>query len=235
MRALPFVKALSPSPSQRDAGIAMVCALAALLLASLAPIAGLLLLTVLAAAALMTRRTPMRWRPDAFAWGGLIVAAAAAGAAGAPGLVGCLFCWLLADSARAAIRRSAAMSGAGPHPLSERLPLLLVAAFAGLLVAASAPHVVLGLPLDLPHPPSGLMTIFGVAYALAAVDWIVRILARWRLGENRPAPVAFDASFHVVILAGFVLSPDVSAGVIALVAYRMALAIDRKAKALAAV
>jgi hypothetical protein len=79
------------------------------------------------------------------------------------------------------------------------------------------------------------MTIFGVAYALAAVDWIVRILARWRLGENRPAPVAFDASFHVVILAGFVLSPDVSAGVIALVAYRMALAIDRKAKALAAV
>lgn len=234
MRALPFVKALSLSLPQLHAGMAMACALAALFLASLAPIAGVLLLAALAAAALMTRRAPMRWRPDALAWGGMIAAAAAAAAAGAPGLVGCLFCWFLADCAKAAISRSAAMTGAGSHPLSERLPLILVAAFACLLVAAAAPHVVMGLPLDLPHPPSGLITILGVAYALAAVDWLVRVLARWRLGENGPAPVACDASFHMVILAGFVLSSDVSAGVTALVAYRIAMAMDLQAKALAA-
>ena len=240
MRALPFLQAhpilqgLKASASLRDTAAATGAALTALIVAILTPIGGLLLLAGLAAGALMATAPRLSWRPDRLAWGGLIAAAAAGAAAGAPGFVGGLFCWFLADSARAAVRRSAACAGAAPYPVSERLPLILVAVFAALLVAAAAPHVVMGLPLDLPHPPMALMVGVGVAYALCAVDAVVRVLARWRLGESRPAQVAADASFHVVVLAGFVLSADVSAGVVALIAYRLTLAIGLRPRAFAA-
>lgn len=235
MRVLPFVQALNASPAQRDSLAAAGAALVALAVSMAAPVAGLLVLAGLVAAALMSNRPVAAWRPDRLAWGGLMVAAAAGAAAGAPGFVGGLFCWFLADSARAAVRRSAVFAGAAPQRISERLPLMCVAAFAGLLVAAAAPHVVMGLPLDLPHPPMALIVAAGVAYALTAVDWLVRILARWRLGESRPSQTAADASFHAVILAGFVLSNDVSAGVVALIAYRLTLAIPLRRQAPAAV
>jgi hypothetical protein len=235
MRVLPFVQALKASPAQREQLAAAGAALVALAVSLAAPIAGLLVLAGLVAAALMSNRPRPSWRPDRLAWGGLIVAAAAGVAAGAPGFVGGLFCWFLADSARAAVRRSAIYAGAAPPRLSERLPLILVAVFVGLLVAAAAPHVVMGLPLDLPHPPLALIIAAGVAYALTAVDWLVRILARWRLGESRPSQVAADAAFHAVVLAGFVVSNDVSAGVVALTAYRLTLAVSLRREVLAAV
>jgi hypothetical protein len=163
-------------------------------------------------------------RIDRLALIGLAASAGGAAAAGLAGAVGALFCWYVVDAARQQARVSRATT-AGTQTRSEALHLWLAAMFAILIVAASAPHMVMGVPLDLPRPPSQLIIAAGLAYSIAVVDWIVRALARWRLGENPWAAFTGEAALHLALLTAFAICADVSAGVTGLVAYRLCLAL----------
>jgi hypothetical protein len=193
----------------------------ALASALIAPALGLLVLAALAALALTRPHQPVAWRLGAFEICGLVAVISAAVAAGLAGATGAAFVWFVADAARACLRDARGI-GAGAHGFrGERVAVFLAAGFAILMVAASAPHVVMGLPLDLPHPPANLIVLVGVAYSLAVADWLLRVLARWRLGEGALAPAMDAACFHMLLLIGFVASSDASAGLAALMAYRM--------------
>jgi hypothetical protein len=187
----------------------LAIAMAAMGAALMAPALGLLMLAALAALALAARQPFRTPRLDSLGIVALVAMAAAAAAAGLAGATGVLFVWTVI----AAARRAA---------LGERLVTGLAAAFVICLVAAAAPHVVMGLPLTLPHPPQAAIMILGLAYSLALVDWIVRVLARWRLGEARLVSAVEGAALHAVLLAGFALCPDVSAGMAGLLAFQMA-------------
>jgi hypothetical protein len=191
----------------------------------IAPALGLLALAALGALALAAMEPLRPVRLDGFSLAVCAALAAAAAAVGMAGAIGVLFVWLVLDAARAQLRRLRARPATGQSGLAERLTISLAAGLAICLVAASSPHVVMGLPLVLPHPPAVAILALGLAYSLAVVDWAVRILARWRLGEGDLAPAAEAAAFHAVLLAGFALCPDVSAGVAGLMAYRLAQAV----------
>ncbi len=224
----PVTAAIS-SPHQARSLVSLASALLAMAAAFVAPPMGLLVLAALGALGLVSAEQPIRPRLDALALTGLAALAAAAAAAGFAGATGVMFAWFVMESARSQNRRSRALATLAQGGLAERAAIWLAAAFAILLVAAAAPHVVMGVPLNLPHPPVLAIWATGLFYALSVVDWIVRNLARWRLGEGRLAPVAADATFHIVMLAGFALCPDVSAGLAGLVAYRLGLLLKPEA------
>jgi hypothetical protein len=132
---------------------------------------------------------------------------------------------LLADArwcVQEATRLATSAARPGETRLSARIPIWLTAAYAGLVVAYSAPHMVVGLPLDLPQVPFWAPLGAGVLAALGIGDWMLRRAADWRLGEFAPGPAAHLLSYHVLFLAAYGASFDLSAGVIALVAWRLA-------------
>jgi hypothetical protein len=90
------------------------------------------------------------------------------------------------------------------------------------LVAFTSPHMVAGLPLDLPHVPVWIPLGMGAIAALAFFDWGLRRAADWRLGELAVAPAAHLLTHHAIFLAAFGLTLDVSAGIAALLAWRLA-------------
>jgi hypothetical protein len=82
--------------------------------------------------------------------------------------------------------------------------------------------MIAGLPLDLPHAPFWIPLAFGVIAAGAVFDWGLRRAADWRLGELAAAPALHLLTHHAVFLLAFGLTLDVSAGVVALMAWRLA-------------
>jgi hypothetical protein len=216
-------KVAQPAPviAQLDVfGVAALgLALSAMAAALAAPALGLLVLAGLSAVAMAGGDGGRAIRFDRLALAGCAAVAAAAAAGGLSGATGAAFVWFVVDCARAQGRRA---GSAAAGAMAERLSRWLAAGFAVLLVAAAAPHVVMGLPLNLPHPPSVMILAVGIVYALATADWTVRVLARWRLGEGRLAPALSPLAFHVLLLAGFGLCTDVSAGLVGLIAYRLA-------------
>ena len=94
--------------------------------------------------------------------------------------------------------------------------------FFGLCVVAyTAPHIVAGLPLDLPHVPVWVPATAG-AIALAGVaDWLLRRAADWRLGEVAVAPTVHMLTHHALFVLAFGALFDLSAGVVALAAWRL--------------
>jgi hypothetical protein len=82
--------------------------------------------------------------------------------------------------------------------------------------------MIAGLPLDLPHVPAWVPLALGALAAGAFFDWALARAADWRLGELAPSPAAHLLAHHAVFLLAFGLGLDVSAGIVMLMAWRLA-------------
>jgi len=186
-----------------------------------------LALLALAAMAAWTLIKAASARFDFTALAGPAVAALAVGAfIGLEGAIGVLFVWRLAADARWSVREAQTLARAAGRPAETSRRALahawLTPAYGLALVAYTAPHMIAGLPLDLPHVPVWVPLCVGALAAGAAFDWALRRAADWRLGELAAAPAAHLMAHHIVFLAAFGLMLDVSAGVVALIAWRLA-------------
>lgn len=207
----------------RSAG-ALLIALGAGALAMTAPPVALLVLAVLAAYAMLGRYT---LNVDLMTLAGPALAALAVGAfAGLPGAVGVLFVWRLFADARWSVneaRRLAVAAGRAGEVGFRALAHAWATPLYGLAVVAyTAPHIVAGLPLDLPHAPVLVPAAFAVAAGALVFDWALRRAADWRLGDLAAAPAAHLAAHHALFLLAYGLTMDVSAGLTAMIAWRLA-------------
>jgi hypothetical protein len=82
--------------------------------------------------------------------------------------------------------------------------------------------MVAGLPLDLPHVPILIPLVAGIAAAGAFFDWALQRAADWRLGELAAAPALHLLLHHALFMLAYGLTLDVSAGIVALLAWRLA-------------
>ncbi|MCR6646440.1 MAG: hypothetical protein NVV62_18950 [Terricaulis sp.] len=218
-RALPVVQ---PQLAKAFGPLALACAIGAT--SMLAPHAALLLLAALGAFALMNTRQPQLDLP-ALAGPGL--AALLVGAfAGLAGAIGVLFIWRLYSDARWSVNEARRLNAAAGRPEGASARTLAHAwaspLFGLALVAYTAPHMVAGLPLDLPHIPVWAVLIVGGLAALLVFDWALKCAADWRLGELAAAPAAHLLAHHLMFILAFGLMIDVSAGIVAMIAWRLA-------------
>ncbi|MEJ0060575.1 MAG: hypothetical protein WDM79_13815 [Terricaulis sp.] len=140
--------------------------------------------------------------------------------------IGMIFIWRLFADARWSVREASQLANIAGRP-GEARPIALAHAWLtplyGLaIVAFTAPHMVAGLPLDLPHVPSWVPFTIGVVAGGFVFDWALRRAADWRLGELAPAPAAHLLAHHALFVLAYGLTLDVSAGLVALVAWRLA-------------
>lgn len=218
-RASPLAALLANKPA-----FALVVALSIGALAYVAPTISILALAALAARTLMRADTA---RLDLAGLAGPGFAALLVGAfVGVAGAIGALFVWRMIEDARWSVREARRLAHAAGRPEETTWRALLHAwatPFFGLtLVAFTAPHMVAGLPLDLPHVPIWVPLAAGVLAAGALFDWCLRRAADWRLGELAAAPATHLLTHHIVFLAAFGFAIDVSAGIVALIAWRLA-------------
>lgn len=198
-------------------------ALSAGAVALIAPPAALLVVAALGAHALMRRQAQ---RIDLVALAGPAFATLIVGAfVGLAGAIGVLFVWRLISDTRWSIREAQRLAHAAGRPAEagrKSLAHAWTTPLYGLaLVAYTAPHMIAGLPLDLPHVPFWIPLVFGVIAAGAIFDWALRRAADWRLGELAAAPALHLLTHHAVFLLAFGFMLDVSAGVVALLAWRL--------------
>lgn len=145
---------------------------------------------------------------------------------GLPGAIGTLFVWRLFADTRWSTAEAARLAAAAGRPSETNFKSLAHAWMTPLygltLVAFTAPHMIAGLPLDLPHVPVWVVIGAGVLAAGAVFDWGLRRAADWRLGELASAPASHLLIHHVLFVTAFGLMIDVSAGVVMLLAWRLA-------------
>lgn len=158
---------------------------------------------------------------------GPVIAALIVGAfVGIAGAIGVLFIWRLFADTRWSVNEAARLAMLAGRPAEASWKALAHAWMTPLyglaLVAFTAPHMVAGLPLDLPHVPVWAPLGMGVIAACAFFDWGLRRAADWRLGELAAAPAAHLLTHHALFLVAFGLTLDVSAGIAALLAWRLA-------------
>jgi hypothetical protein len=166
-------------------------------------------------------------RIDWFALLGPALAAFVVGVfVGLPGAIGALFVWRLIADTRWSVSEATRLAAASGRPAETTLKALAHAwttpLYGMMLVAYTAPHMIAGLPLDLPHVPVWLVIGIGVVAVGAAFDWGLQRAADWRLGELAVAPAAHLLTHHIVFVVAFGLMIDVSAGVVMLMAWRLA-------------
>jgi hypothetical protein len=136
-----------------------------------------------------------------------------------------LFVWRLFADARWSISEEARLTLAAGRPQEPwwgiihawATPLLGLA-----VIAYTSPHMVAGLPLDLPHVPFEIVIGAGVIAAIGVFDWLLRVAADWRLGEIAPALAAHQGAHHALFLIAYCAMIDVSAGLLGLIAWRLA-------------
>lgn len=207
----------------RNLGAALA-ALSAGAIAMASPQVAVLVLAALGARALM-RAESVRF--DIAALMGPALAALIVGAfVGLAGAIGVLFVWRMFADTRWSVAEAARLAVAAGRPAETSLKALahawLTPMFGVAIVAFTAPHMIAGLPLDLPHVPIWVPISCGVLAIGAVFDWALRRAADWRLGELAAAPAAHLLAHHVVFLLAFGLMLDVSAGIVALAAWRLA-------------
>ena len=191
-------------------------------IAVLAPLVAFALLAVLAAGALMRAE---RLSVDAAALAGPVLAALIVGSlVGLAAGIGVLFVWRLYADTRWSVAEASRRSHAAGRT-AEASPCSLAhawgtPAFGLALVAYTSPHMVAGLPLDLPHVPVWVPLTIGVIAGTAAIDWALRRAAEWRLGEVATTPALHLAAHHSMFIVAFGLGLDVSAGIVAMAAWR---------------
>lgn len=218
--------ALPTGPAARTSAashFALALAISVGALALFAPPLALLALAALGAHALMRGESV---RIDVAALLGPIVAALIVGALiGLAGGIGVLFVWRMAADTRWSVQEAVRLANAAGRPAETTFKSLahawLTPLYALTLVAYTSPHMVAGLPLDLPHVPAWLPLGAGALAAAGFFDWGLRRAADWRLGELAAAPAAHLLTHHVLFLAAFGLNLDVSAGIVALMAWRL--------------
>lgn len=210
---------------------AMAVALGAGAIALLYPPAAVLVLAALAARVLLSGQAlHFKLMP-------LLAPLAASAGAGAllglPAAIGMLFAWRLWADASWSVREATRLALAAGRPDETTRHALahawLTPAYGFMLVAYTAPHMVAGLPLDLPHVPFWAPLLAGGLAAGALFDHALRRAADWRLGQIAVAPTAHMLAHHTVFLAAFGLMLDVSAGIVALAAWRLAHAVPLRA------
>jgi len=187
------------------------------------PPLALLLVAMLAANVLM--RGDVRF--DVRAMLGPITASLIVGAfVGLAGAIGVLFIWRLYADTRWSVSEAARLATLAGRPVETSWKALAHAWTTPLygltLVAFTAPHMVAGLPLDLPHVPVWVPIAAGLAAVASVFDWGLRRAADWRLGELAAAPATHLLTHHALFLLAFGLTLDVSAGIAALLAWRLA-------------
>ncbi len=145
---------------------------------------------------------------------------------GLPGAIGTLFVWRLFADTHWSIGEATRLAAAAGRPAETTLKALahawMTPLFGLMLVAYTAPHMIAGLPLDLPHVPVWLVIGVGILAAGAVFDWGLQRAADWRLGELAKAPASHLLIHHVIFVVAFGLMIDVSAGVVMLIAWRLA-------------
>lgn len=187
------------------------------------PPLALLAIALLGARALMAG--PARF--DLAGLAGPALAAVIVGAfVGLAGAIGVLFVWRLFADTRWSTQEAARLAVAAGRPAEASWKALahawLTPLYGLTLVAFTAPHMIAGLPLDLPHVPYWAPLGAGVLAASAFFDWGLRRAADWRLGELAAAPALHLLAHQVIVLLAFGLMFDVSAGVVAMLAWRLA-------------
>ena len=203
-----------------------VAALGALMLGAvslLSPPLAILGLAALGARALLSGE---HIRFDIASLVGPVVAALIVGAfVGQAGGIGVIFVWRLIADARWSVGEAKRLAAAAGRPAETTFKALahawMTPIYGLTLVAYTAPHMIAGLPLDLPHVPAWVVIGAGVLAAGAFFDWGLRRAADWRLGELARAPAAHLLIHHVLFLVAFGLMIDVSAGVVMLAAWRL--------------
>jgi hypothetical protein len=200
--------------------VAMIAGAVALI----APPAALLIVTMLGAHALMRRDAA---RMNLVSLAGPVFAALIVGAfVGLAGAIGVLFVWRLIADTRWSVAEAQRLARAAGRPVEATWKSLAHAwatpVYGLTLVAFTAPHMIAGLPLDLPHVPFWIPLGVGVIAAGAVFDWGLRRAADWRLGELAPMPALHLLTHHAIFLLAFGFMVDVSAGVVALMAWRLA-------------
>lgn len=187
------------------------------------PPLALLLIAALAANVLM--RGDARF--DVVGAIGPVLASVIVGAfVGLAAAIGVLFIWRLYADARWSVGEAARLAMLAGRPVEASWKALFHAWTTPLygltLVAFTAPHMVAGLPLDLPHVPVWVPFGAGLIAAGAFFDWGLRRAADWRLDELAVAPAAHLLTHHALFLVAFGFMLDVSAGIAALLAWRLA-------------
>ena len=199
---------------------ALLVALGAGAISLAAPPAALLALAMLAAGALVRAN---QQRVDWTALAGPALALVLVGAfAGLPAAIGLAFAWRLFMDARWSIAEAQRLALAAGRPGENTFHAWLTPAYGLALAAFTSPHMVAGLPLDLPHVPAIIPLAFGFAATAAFFDWALRCAADWRLGELALAPAAHLACHHALFVIAFGALLDLSAGLVALLAWRLA-------------
>jgi len=144
---------------------------------------------------------------------------------GAAGAIGVVFVWRMLADARWSIaeaKRLAALAGRPAETATRALAHAWATPLYGLaLVAYTAPHMIAGLPLDLPHAPVWIPIGAGVIAVCLVFDWALRRAVDWRLGELAAAPATHLLAHHVMFVLAFGLMLDVSAGIVAMAAWRL--------------
>jgi hypothetical protein len=145
---------------------------------------------------------------------------------GLPGAIGTVFVWRLVADTRWSMGEATRLAAAAGRPSETTFKAMahawMTPLFGLTLVAYTAPHMIAGLPLDLPHVPSWLVIGLGIIAAGAFFDWGLQRAADWRLGELATAPTSHLLIHHIMFVLAFGLMIDVSAGVVMLIAWRLA-------------
>jgi hypothetical protein len=205
-----------------DTIAAFAVAMTAGAVALIAPPVAVLIVACLAAFVLMRREASL----DLVSLAGPAFAVLIVGAfVGLAGAIGVLFVWRLFADARWSVREAQRLAMAAGRPAETSWKALAHAWATPLygltLVAYTAPHMIAGLPLDLPHAPFWIPVAAGVLAAGTVFDWGLRRAADWRLGELAAAPALHLLLHHAVFLLAYGLTLDVSAGIVALLAWRL--------------
>lgn len=231
---------LPGAASRLGADRALAAALTALALGGISlfspPLAGLGL-------ALLAARVLLNGEAVRVDWLGLVGPAFAAFVVGMfvglAGAIGTLFVWRLFADTRWSVGEAARLATAAGRPAETTFKALahawLTPAYGLMIVAYTAPHMIAGLPLDLPHVPLWLVIATGVLAAGAFFDWGLQRAADWRLGELAAAPASHLLIHHIMFVTAFGLMIDVSAGVVMLMAWRLAHAAPARQPSLTAV
>ncbi|MBS0386299.1 MAG: hypothetical protein JSS00_13240 [Proteobacteria bacterium] len=211
---------------------ALAAAIGAGAIALISPPIALLLLAGLGARALLRaeQATPLNIATLA---GPALAACIVGSFVGLAGAVGVLFVWRLQGDVRWSLSEAARLARAHARPAQATWRSLahgwMTPAYGLALVAFTSPHVIAGLPLDLPHVPVWVPAAAGLAALVVVADWLLRRAADWRLGEVAVAPTIHMLTHHALFLLAFGTMFDLSAGIVALAAWRLAQAAPFKA------
>ena len=203
---------------------ALVAAIVAGGVALISPPMALSVLAALAARVLLRAEHAPKFNIATLA-GPALAACVVGSFVGLAGAVGVLFVWRLQADVRWSLGEAARLARANARPAQATWRSLahgwMTPAYGLALVAFTSPHIIAGLPLDLPHIPVWVPAAAGAVALVVVADWLLRRAADWRLGEIAVAPTVHMLTHHALFLLAFGAMFDLSAGIVTLAAWRL--------------